>query len=100
MTTRRISILLCDCKNGGTCIEDLTSLPLDTNGHYRLLCNCVTGFGGDYCEINLSGCGQAVCPSYTVCEEDENVDTGYQCVECSSGYELSSEDKCVGKLNS
>ena len=95
--SKQITILLCDCKNNGTCIEDSAFLPLDSNGHYRLPCDCKTGFGGEYCENNLMGCGQHPCPSFTTCETDSSSAHGYRCVDCESGYQYNSEDKCVGE---
>ncbi len=97
ITTQRISILLCDCKNNGECIKDVSFVPLDSNGNYKLPCNCETGFGGQYCEDDLRGCGQSPCPSFTTCEDDSDINVGYSCVSCESGYKYDDDNKCVGK---
>ena len=97
-STRRISIILCACDNGGTCIDAPDSPPYDTNGHYKQLCSCPQFFGGDSCEIEMRGCNYNVCPDYAVCVEDNTVSEGYTCSECSVGYELLvGMEKCIGK---
>lgn len=96
-TTQRVSILFCDCENNGTCIKDSSWLPLDRNGHYRLPCNCGTGFAGLYCEEDVRGCDQGPCPSFTTCELSSSSDSGYLCTNCAAGY-VDEQDKCVGKF--
>ena len=84
--------------NNGTCIQDLDTYPLDNNGYYRLLCDCPAGFAGNYCQVNLRGCGNDPCPSYTTCETDSSA-MGYICGGCTTnGYNINSELKCIGML--
>ena len=97
VTTQRVSVLLCDCKNNGECIKDDAFIPLDSNGHHRLTCGCDIGFGGNYCEDDLRGCGLTPCPSFTTCEDDSNSNGGYRCVNCETGYKYDTESKCVGE---
>ena len=92
-------MLLCQCSNNGTCDidnDDISKLPLNNDGHFRLLCSCPLGFAGDYCDVDLRGCGQGTdpCPTYSRCYE---VLGEYRCGSCGDGYTLDADLKCVGK---
>lgn len=93
-STKRVSIVWCSCNNGGTCRNDTSGVVVNSNGHYRPLCDCPMGYSGDYCDVDSSGCGSNSCPSYTVCVDDDN---GYNCTSCANGFNTSTEGKCIGK---
>lgn len=93
-TVSSLSILLCDCKNNGTCITS-DNYPLNSGRHYRLMCECLNGFGGLYCEEDLRVCGYDPCPTYSECVSISG--GGYRCTDCADGYTDNSEMKCVGK---
>ena len=102
LTSRRISIVLCGCTNNGSCIinNDLEAVQFDLNGHYKWPCSCPEFFGGDSCEVDMRGCGDfSVCPSYSICSDDDSVPSGYNCDTCLTGYEIDEfamSDKCTG----
>ena len=98
---RSISIVLCACANGGSCIineDNLGSAEFNHNNHYKWPCDCPEFFGGDSCEVDMKGCGEfSVCPDYSVCANNSMVPSGYTCNNCSEGYELvESGGKCTG----
>ena len=94
-TLQRLSILLCKCSNNGTCSNDLSDLPLNNNGHARLLCSCPHGFAGDYCETDMRGClHNDPCPTYTSCVAGSDE---YSCTNCASGFTVDADNKCIGK---
>lgn len=96
-----LSFLLCDCQNGGLCIQPEPLLPLPTNNdtrHYRLPCTCPSYAAGKYCEIDIRGCDTNSCPEYTICQNDSTLESGFSCSQCKQGYETDSDGKCVGEL--
>lgn len=101
ITARNVSVVLCQC-NDGNCTMDMSTLdsvPFDSNRYYQWPCACPEFFGGDSCEVDQRGCGLFDdCPSYSVCMNDTDVDIGYVCQDCLSGFEISQDGrKCVGE---
>ena len=73
MTT---AILACDsspCANDGNC----TSM-----GAFNFTCQCVVGYTGSTCEVNIDDCVSAICPSNSMCVDGVN---SFECT-CSSGF--------------
>ena len=98
-STTRISIVLCGCQNGGSCVEvndRVEDIPFDENGHYKQLCECPEFFGGDSCEVELRGCNYSVCPDSNICQPNASEPSGYICTGCSDGY-TKVDSKCIGK---
>jgi hypothetical protein len=60
------------CHNGGVC-KDLL-------GSYE--CECLSGFTGDNCEINIDECESVVCPANSECVDGIGT---YKCV-CKIGF--------------
>ncbi|XP_065917558.1 fibropellin-1-like [Dysidea avara] len=60
------------CENGATC----------TNLHGSFHCNCVSGFIGDHCQINIDDCENVTCQNGGSCSDLTN---NFQC-NCLSGY--------------
>ncbi|KAJ8379598.1 hypothetical protein SKAU_G00003760 [Synaphobranchus kaupii] len=80
------------CQNGGRCFErsDVTNygtLPqldwqfsyADAAGH---LCECLPGFTGEDCSVNIDECESSPCQNGATCEDMIN---SYKCI-CSAGY--------------
>ena len=96
---RRISIILCACANGGTCVQVNTRevLELNEHGHLKEVCLCPEYYGGDSCEINLRGCSNNSCPDYSECVENSSLPSGYYCSGCTMGY-IFQDNKCTGMM--
>lgn len=98
-STRRVSIVLCGCINGGTCIQadrKVENIRFDENGHFKQLCSCPQFYGGDSCEIEMRGCDYSVCPDSNVCEANAAEPSGYVCTGCQDGFMIV-DTKCIGK---
>ena len=95
VTVRNISVVLCACKNNGTCIN-ATIPQYNSNGHYIQGCDCPDYFSGDLCETDEHSCSDASCPKYSVCEVSNSV-AGFTCSSCHDGYILDDDGKCIGK---
>ena len=63
------------CENGATCIPD-------GNG---LVCECVSGYNGTYCEVNIDDCVNSPC-IHGNCEDRVN---DYRC-DCEAGLKVCS----------
>ena len=61
------------CKNGATCIDNPTGYD----------CQCMPGYFGQHCEIEIDECVDRPCKNNGVCYDKVN---GYSCV-CPTGYE-------------
>ena len=98
-SARRISVILCACANGGTCVEANTyeTLELNEHGHFKEVCQCPEHFGGDSCEINMRGCSDNSCPDYSLCINNSSLPSGYYCSGCAMGY-IFHDDKCIGTM--
>ena len=100
VTVRFVSVVLCACLNGGTCLKDdrvLDRARFDNNGHYKWSCNCSDFYGGSSCETDMRGCGNfSTCPDPSMCRDDPTLPSGYACDQCSDGFELV-DNKCSGK---
>jgi len=101
VTTRIVSLVLCACINGGSCLEsgsDLGQLNFNSHRQYKLECTCPEFFGGESCEVDMRGCGQfSDCPETSVCTNDSSVPSGYVCGQCIPGYEIVEVgEKCTG----
>ena len=100
VTVRFVSVVLCACLNGGTCLKDnrvLNRARFDDNGHYKWACNCSDFYGGSSCETDMRGCGNfSTCPDPSMCRDDPTLPSGYACDQCSDGFELV-DNKCSGK---
>lgn len=78
------------CQNDATCLErsnlTLYEINIFSNFSYEtaggFVCECVPGFTGDYCEINIDECASDPCINGN-CIDGINA---YSC-ECSPGYE-------------
>ncbi|KAJ8388788.1 hypothetical protein AAFF_G00130210 [Aldrovandia affinis] len=80
------------CENGGACFErsdvsNYGALPqLDWEFSYTdaagYLCECLPGFTGENCSVNIDECESAPCQNGASCEDLIN---SYECV-CSPGY--------------
>ena len=101
VTARNVSVVLCQCNNGGNCTMDetLDTVLFDSNLYYQWPCVCPEFFSGDSCDVDERGCGLFdACPPYSVCMNDSSVDVGYVCQDCSAGYEISQDGgKCMGE---
>lgn len=56
---------ICDavtCENGGTCIAN----------EENFTCNCLPGFEGSYCELNIDDCTKFLCDNDGVCVDGIN----------------------------
>ncbi len=72
------------CQNGGTCIDGVNSYT----------CECLSGFEGDDCEINIDDCHAEACQNGGNCVD--GVDS-YTC-ECINGYEGENCENCTGLI--
>ena len=97
---RQISVVLCACANGGTCVQVYANETIEFNehGHFKEQCLCPEHYGGDSCEIEMRGCRYNICPNNSVCVDDTQQPSGYQCSACAVGYSFHNR-KCVGKKN-
>lgn len=50
------------CENGGTCIT------IEEN----FICNCLAGYEGSYCELNIDDCAKFHCDNGGVCVDGIN----------------------------
>ena len=100
-TLRDVSVVLCQCGNGGNCTVDTSTLDtatFDSNGYYQWPCRCPSFFSGASCEVDERGCGSfSTCPDYSVCVNDSSQASGYTCTDCQVGYDISMDGKCAGK---
>ena len=98
-SARRISIILCACANGGTCVEVNTNetLELNEHGHFKEVCLCPEHYGGESCEIDMRGCSDNSCPEYSVCINNSSLPSGYYCSGCAVGY-IFHDNKCTGTI--
>lgn len=96
----RISIVLCACVNGGTCVQVYTNETIEFNehGHFKEACLCPEYYGGESCEIDMRGCSNNVCPNHSVCVNDNRQPSGYRCSGCATGY-IIHNNKCIGKFH-
>ena len=84
MTT---AITACDsspCANSGNC----TSME-----PFNFTCQCVVGYTGRTCEVNIDDCVSATCPNNSICEDGVNT---YECI-CMPEFE-EIDDLCVAVL--
>ena len=61
------------CQNGGTCVDNLCGIS----------CNCVDGFTGEFCEIDLASCANNPCKNGATCISH---DTGDFTCQCANDY--------------
>ena len=79
------AITACDsspCANGGSC----TPMPEPLN----FTCQCVVGYTGRTCEVNIDDCESTTCPSSSMCVDGVNT---FECI-CLPGFEDLDSD-CV-----
>ena len=73
------------CTNNGSC----TAMePPRSRVDYT--CQCVAGYTGSRCEVNIDHCQSAVCPSNSMCVEGVN---SYQCI-CNPNF-IRNGNSCV-----
>ena len=96
-SAQRISVVLCACANGGTCVTVYTNETIEFNkhGHFKEVCLCPEHYGGESCEIDMRGCSNNTCPNYSVCVNDNRQASGYHCSGCAVGY-MYHNNKCIG----
>ena len=80
------AITACDsltspCANGGTCT------PMEP---LNFTCQCVVGFTGLMCEVNINDCVSATCPTNSMCLDGNNT---FECM-CLPGFEMV-DDVCL-----
>ena len=71
------AITACDsspCANGGNC----TSME-----PFNFICQCVAGYTGRSCEVNIDDYVSAICPNNRICEDGVNT---FECI-CLPGFE-------------
>ena len=70
------------------CFNDGSCTPV---GQFDFICQCVAGYTGPTCEVNIDDCCvSATCPNNSMCVD--RIDS-YECV-CNPNFELDG-DKCV-----
>ena len=75
-----------DCADINECLSDPCPSPLDTSlcvdevNSYR--CDCIDGFTGDMCEINIDECVGETCSGAGDCVDE----TGFFSCDCHPGY--------------
>ena len=71
------AITACDstpCANGGSCT------PMEP---FNFICQCMSGYSGPNCEVDIDDCISSICPNNSICEDGVN---DFDCV-CLPGYE-------------
>jgi len=57
------------CRNNGTCISASTTVNANNESNFR--CECVQGYDGVYCELQIDLCGNITCENRGMCETEE-----------------------------
>ena len=84
-----VALTACDfspCANGGSC----TPMP---GKPINFICQCVVGYTGRTCEVNIDDCASATCPNNSMCVDGVNT---FECI-CMPGFETIG-DLCVAVL--
>jgi hypothetical protein len=85
-------LLLCACRNGGTCTE---AGYLGTQNNVIVLqCDCPEAWTGEFCTEDLNGCSQINCFPGTQCSDVVAPQAGHMCSPCPSGF-LQELEKCA-----
>jgi hypothetical protein len=85
-------LLLCACRNGGTCTE--TGFLGTQNNVIVLQCDCPEAWTGEFCADDLNGCSQINCFPGTQCSDVVAPQAGHVCSLCPSGF-LQELEKCA-----
>ena len=72
------------CATSGSCVPGMGPLGVDYT------CQCVAGYTGSRCEINIDDCQSAVCPNNSMCVDGVN---SYQCI-CNPDF-MQNGSRCV-----
>jgi hypothetical protein len=73
------------CSIRGSCIPGMGSPGVDYT------CQCVAGYTGPRCEVNINQCQSAICPNNSMCVDGEN---SYECV-CNPDFSMQNGNRCV-----
>ncbi|XP_022094265.1 uncharacterized protein LOC110981206 [Acanthaster planci] len=80
---------LCDCKNDGTCLlnqyAEGTNLIQDRFG--VLLCQCTSGWTGEFCQVDYNACAVSPCFSEVTCTDETPPSLNSTCGPCPDGLE-------------
>ncbi|KAK7092309.1 mucin-like protein isoform X2 [Littorina saxatilis] len=102
-TTRILQVIVCDCKNNGSC-DFNTLLPSESTMSYyfqRATCVCPPAWDGEECELDRDGCEFSPCLKQQNCvdltpQQQGSSDIGLSCGPCPSGYsQQSASTECL-----
>ena len=54
-------------------------------------CQCIAGYTGPSCEVNIDDCLSAICPNNSMCVDGIN---SYECI-CYPNHDLDARGRCV-----
>ena len=97
-------INVCACHNQGACVEqasDDSSANNNTQKFQILSCQCLNGYTGSFCEVDLDACeenSQPCFPGVSCIDLPPPAnESGYTCGPCSNGYSGNGAE-CSGQI--
>ncbi|PIK39832.1 putative fibrillin-1 [Apostichopus japonicus] len=67
------AVKICDCKNNGSCLWDsyTQTSDIDADKFAVVVCNCTSGWTGDFCEKDLDACEDEPCYPGVSCFDEK-----------------------------
>ncbi|PIK53340.1 putative fibrillin-1 [Apostichopus japonicus] len=98
------AVKICDCKNNGSCLWDsyTQTSDIDADKFAVVVCNCTSGWTGDFCEKDLDACEDEPCYPGVSCFDEKPPSENATCGSCpenlvGDGFQCYDADECAAK---
>ncbi|CAH2248026.1 serine-rich adhesin for platelets-like [Pelobates cultripes] len=101
-----LTLVLCNCSNGGVCDYDKAILRSEKKNSKFMTaaCNCSDSWDGEFCTENFNACLDNHCFNTSSCVDNPALVNGFQCSPCPSGLsgdgiKCSDIDECYDNIS-